>query len=82
MKRYLLAFFLWSLAAPAYAWTSGDLLIWMDAERARSLEPIALKFKDQFGINVHIETPENITDSFPTAAQCGKGPDIVIWAHD
>ena len=82
MKRYLLAFFLWSLAAPAYAWTSGDLLIWMDAERARSLEPFALKFKHQFGINVQIETPENITDSFPTAAQCGKGPDIVIWAHD
>ena len=82
MKRYLLAVFLWLLAAPAYSWTNGDLLIWMDAERGRSLEAISQKFKDQFGIDVRIETPENITDSFPTAAQAGKGPDIVIWAHD
>ena len=82
MKRYLLAVFLWLLAAPAYSWTNGDLLIWMDAERGRSLEAISQKFKDQFGINVWIETPENITDSFPAAAQAGKGPDIVIWAHD
>ena len=82
MKRYLLAVFLWLLAAPAYSWTNGDLLIWMDAERGWSLEAISQKFKDQFGINVWIETPENITDSFPAAAQAGKGPDIVIWAHD
>jgi maltose-binding protein MalE len=54
----------------------------MDAERGRSLEAITQKFRDQFGINVRVETPENITDSFPTAAQCGKGPDMVIWAHD
>ena len=26
--------------------------------------------------------PQNITDSFPLAAQVAKGPDIVIWAHD
>ena len=40
------------------------------------------KFEDQYAIKVHLESPQNITDSFPTAAQSGKGPDIVIWAHD
>jgi maltose/maltodextrin transport system substrate-binding protein len=38
--------------------------------RARSLNKIA------------IQTPTNITANFPIMAQVGKGPDIVIWAHD
>jgi maltose/maltodextrin transport system substrate-binding protein len=58
------------------------LLVWMDADRTRTLEPILKKFQDQYAIKVHLESPQNITDSFPTAAQSGKGPDIVIWAHD
>ena len=66
----------------ARAWTSGELLIWMDADRSHGLAPIAKKFESDFGIKVKIETPEKITDSFPIAAQAGKGPDIVIWAHD
>ena len=54
----------------------------MDANRSHGLAPIAKKFESDFGIKVKIETPEKITDSFPIAAQAGKGPDIVIWAHD
>jgi maltose/maltodextrin transport system substrate-binding protein len=50
--------------------------------RSHGLAPIAKKFESDFGIKVKIETPEKITDSFPIAAQAGKGPDIVIWAHD
>jgi maltose/maltodextrin transport system substrate-binding protein len=65
-----------------FAWTNGELLIWMDNERGSALAPIIEKFKTDLGINVTIETPENITDSFPIAAQAGKGPDIVVWAHD
>ena len=64
------------------AWTNGELLIWMDTDRGRGLEPIAKKFESDFGVKIKIEAPENITDSFPIAAQAGKGPDIVIWAHD
>ena len=29
-----------------------------------------------------METHESITDKFQTAAQGGKGPDILLWAHD
>ena len=54
----------------------------MDSQRGRALEPIANKFQSELGIKVTIETPEQITDSFPIAAQAGKGPDVVIWAHD
>jgi maltose/maltodextrin transport system substrate-binding protein len=65
-----------------FAWTDGELLIWMDSERASGLAPIAQKFEHDLGIKVTLGTPEKITESFPIAAQAGKGPDIVVWAHD
>src|ERR1700759_2209833 len=65
-----------------FAWTNGELLIWMDDQRGRALQPIVQKFEADLGLKVTIETPEKITDTFPIAAQAGKGPDVVIWAHD
>jgi len=65
-----------------FAWTDGELLIWMDNERGRALQPIVNKFEADLGVKVTVETPENITDNFPIAAQAGEGPDLVIWAHD
>jgi maltose/maltodextrin transport system substrate-binding protein len=65
-----------------FAWTNGELLIWMDNERGAALKEIVHKFEADLGLKVTIETPEKITDSFPIAAQAGKGPDLVIWAHD
>ncbi|MBV8375506.1 MAG: maltose/maltodextrin ABC transporter substrate-binding protein MalE [Verrucomicrobia bacterium] len=82
MKKIILLLTLWFTAAPAFAWKDGELQVWMDADRTRTLEPVVKKFEDQYGIKVRLESPQNITDSFPTAAQSGKGPDIVIWAHD
>jgi len=67
---------------PGLAWTDGELLVWMDADRAPAVGQIAQRFERTLGIKVRIETPEKITDDFPIAAQAGKGPDIVIWAHD
>ena len=65
-----------------FAWTDGELLIWMDADRGHALRPLAQKFEKEIGVETTIETPEKLTDGFPLAAQVGKGPDIVIWAHD
>ena len=65
-----------------FAWTNGELLIWMDSARAQGLGLIAKKFQKDLGIKVTIVTPQNITNDFPIAAQAGKGPDILIWAHD
>jgi maltose/maltodextrin transport system substrate-binding protein len=82
VKKVILLLTVWLMATRAFAWTDGELLVWMDADRTRTLEPILKKFQDQYAIKVHLESPQNVTDSFPTAAQSGKGPDIVIWAHD
>jgi maltose/maltodextrin transport system substrate-binding protein len=65
-----------------FAWKNGELLIWMDDARARGLQSIAKKVEKDLGIKITIETPENITYSFPIASQMGQGPDVVIWAHD
>jgi maltose/maltodextrin transport system substrate-binding protein len=72
--------FLWPMNLEA--WTNGQLLIWMDSERAQGLGPIVKKFANDLGIKARIETPVNIVNNFPLAAQAGQGPDIVIWAHD
>ena len=65
-----------------FAWKNGQLLIWMDSDRARGLRLVAKKFEADWGIKVTIETPENLTTNFLNAVQASKGPDIVIWAHD
>jgi maltose/maltodextrin transport system substrate-binding protein len=82
MGRNLIMVLLLAAVHTASAWTNGRLLIWMDADRACAMRLVADKFEQDYGIPVQIETPENITDNFPLAAQAAKGPDIVIWAHD
>jgi maltose/maltodextrin transport system substrate-binding protein len=83
MKKYVSVIFALHLVSMnLFAWTNGELLVWMDSDRGYALAPAAKKFETEFGIKVTIESPEKITDSFSIAAQAGKGPDIVIWAHD
>ena len=82
MKKVILLLSFWLITIPAFAWSNGELLIWMDGDRGPALEPILKKFEEKYSIKVRTEAPQNITDGFPTAAQSGKGPDIVIWAHD
>ena len=83
MKRFLSSLTaLWLMPVSLFAWTSGELLIWMDPDRAQALEPLTKKFEQDLGIKIAIQTPTNITANFPIMAQVGKGPDIVIWAHD
>jgi maltose/maltodextrin transport system substrate-binding protein len=65
-----------------FAWTNGELLIWMDNARAQGLRLIADKFEKDLGVKVTLVTPQNITNDFPIAGQVGQGPDILIWAHD
>jgi maltose/maltodextrin transport system substrate-binding protein len=83
MRRLLLNLLaLWLTPVSLCAWSNGELLIWMDGDRGQALAPLAMKFQNDLGIKVTIESPPNLTTSFPIAAQAGKGPDIVIWAHD
>ena len=68
VRRFILFAYLLA-AVPVFAWT-------------HALEPVVKNFEDKYGIKTRLEAPQNITQSFPLAVQSGKGPDIVIWAHD
>jgi maltose/maltodextrin transport system substrate-binding protein len=70
------------IPARLLAWTNGELSIWLDPDRGHALAPIIQKFENDSGIKITLESPENRTDDFAMAVQVGKGPDIVVWAHD
>ena len=67
---------------PAAAWVDGELSIWMDADRVAAMQQAGKRFEHDYGIKVNVDATENIPNNFPLAAQCNKGPDIVIFAHD
>ena len=46
------------------------------------MSELGKKFEKELGIPVKVETPDDLTNKFQSAAQGGKGPDIVVWAHD
>jgi len=66
----------------ARAWVDGELSIWMDSDRVPAIQRLGDRFEHDFGIKVHVDATENIPNNFPLAAQSGKGPDIVVFAHD
>jgi maltose/maltodextrin transport system substrate-binding protein len=82
-KNLLCAIFVLLSAVRAFSWTDGELLVWIGVEKGwRGLAELGKKFEKDLGIPVKVETPDGLTDKFQSAAQSGKGPDIVIWAHD
>jgi maltose/maltodextrin transport system substrate-binding protein len=75
-------FFLCS-AFQAFAWTDGELLVWIGGDKGyRGLAEVGKKFEKDLGVPVKVEAPDGLTDKFQASAQAGKGPDIVFWAHD
>jgi maltose/maltodextrin transport system substrate-binding protein len=82
-NKLLFGLFLLFCAARGLAWTDGELLIWISDNRGyRALGELGKKFEQEMGVPVKVETQEEITNKFQVAAQSGKGPDIVFWAHD
>jgi len=86
MKRFphgLSWILLWTLCLPALAWEPESLLIWINGDKGYDgIAEIGRKFTENTGIPVIVEHPEGATDKFFHAAKSGKGPDIMIWAHD
>ena len=67
----------------AFPWSEGELLVWISSDKGwRGLSELGKKFEKDLGIPVKVETPDDLTNKFQSAAQSGKGPDIVVWAHD
>ena len=67
----------------AFAWTDGELLIWISSNRPfHALSDLGKAFEKEVGAPVKVETQEQIIERFQSAAQSGKGPDICFWAND
>jgi maltose/maltodextrin transport system substrate-binding protein len=82
-KIILFTFVIIFSAVRGFAWTDGELLIWISDNRGfRALEALGKKFEEEMGVPVKVETHQEITDKFQSAARGGKGPDIFFWAHD
>ncbi|WP_026037715.1 sugar ABC transporter substrate-binding protein [Salinibacterium sp. PAMC 21357] len=64
--------------------TGESLTVWVDADRAAVLKDAAADFTAETGVEVKLVQKEfgDIRDQFIAQAPTGKGPDIVIGAHD
>jgi arabinogalactan oligomer/maltooligosaccharide transport system substrate-binding protein len=61
----------------------GTLVIWADDQRTAALKPFADKFGKDNGVTVQVQAiSKDLQTNFVTASQSGKGPDIVVGAHD
>jgi len=58
------------------------LVVWFTAEGAKAMRGIAERFSADTGIPVVVETPDDAAAKFQQAAAAGKGPDILVHAHD
>ena len=59
-----------------------DLVIWADADRAAILQKFADQFGQEQGIKVQIQVSTDVRKDFKAATDVGKGPDIIVGAHD
>lgn len=62
----------------------GDLVIWMDENRATALEGVIATFEEETGTAVEVVVKDfgSIRDDLTTQAPSGEGPDVVVGAHD
>ncbi|MCS3842867.1 MULTISPECIES: maltose ABC transporter substrate-binding protein [unclassified Microbacterium] len=63
---------------------SGEITVWVDADRAGVLEDAAADFTEATGVEVKLVQKEfgEIRDQFVQQVPTGKGPDVAVGAHD
>lgn len=72
-----------SIISGAIAFEKDKLVVWVGSDKAyEGIRTVGKQFKEDYGIEVKVETPENLTDRFQQAAASDSGPDILFWAHD
>ena len=70
-------------ASAADALPPPSLTIWINGDKGhQGIREIAAVFTQNTGVPVSVETPDGAPDKFFQAARAGKGPDIMVWAHD
>ncbi|GAA1543585.1 arabinogalactan oligomer/maltooligosaccharide transport system substrate-binding protein [Microbacterium ginsengiterrae] len=63
---------------------SGEITVWVDADRAGVLEDAAEAFTEDTGVKVSLVQKEfgEIRDQFVQQVPTGEGPDVAVGAHD
>lgn len=71
-------------AGDGAAASSSTLTVWVDAERVDALKDAAAAYQKKTGVEVNLVSKDvaKIKDDFIQQAPTGKGPDIVMGAHD
>ncbi len=71
-------------ASEGEASSSGTLTVWVDAERVDALQAAADAYSEEKGVKVDLVGKDvaDIKDDFIQQVPTGKGPDIVMGAHD
>jgi arabinogalactan oligomer / maltooligosaccharide transport system substrate-binding protein len=78
-------------AAPAPAPTTtgppvrdaaADLVIWADNDRVPIIQKYADEFGKENGIKVSVQVATDVRPQFKDATKVGKGPDVIVGAHD
>lgn len=64
--------------------SAGTLTVWVDAERVDALKGAAAAYTEKTGVEVKLVSKDNSTtkNDFIQQVPTGKGPDIVMGAHD
>ncbi|KQX05355.1 MULTISPECIES: sugar ABC transporter substrate-binding protein [unclassified Leifsonia] len=64
--------------------STGSLTVWVDSERVDALKGAAADYSEKTGIDVKLVGKDTATikDDFIQQVPTGKGPDIVMGAHD
>lgn len=62
----------------------GKLVVWVDAERVDALQSAADAYQEKTGVKVELtgKSVDDMKDDFIQQVPTGKGPDIVMGAHD
>jgi arabinogalactan oligomer / maltooligosaccharide transport system substrate-binding protein len=61
---------------------SVDLVIWADADRTPKLQQYAEEFGAENGVKVAVQVATDTRTQFKDATKVGKGPDVIVGAHD
>jgi len=61
---------------------AADLVIWADADRAPIISKYAEEFGKENGVKVAVQISVDTREQFKDATKVGKGPDVIVGAHD
>jgi len=70
-----------STAAPVRD-AAADLVIWADVDRTPIIQKYADEFGKENGIKVIVQVATDVRPQFKDATKVGKGPDVIVGAHD